>query len=135
MDRRRADSRSPDFLIRQFLLDAFIDRHLVGLRREPGGLHEAGEFFLKSLHLGGVFWVIDQIVKFLGVELNVVELGLVTVRAAVAMRIMDIFPLTLSRIHSVEILSAKAQRRKGAKAQRRKGAKKQRRKEAKTQGF
>ena len=62
------------------------------MRREAGGLHEAGEFFLKSLHLGDVLWVIDQIVKFLGVELNVVELGLVTVRAAVSVRIMNILP-------------------------------------------
>lgn len=48
-----------NLLVRQFLLDALIKRHLVILGSEPGGLHLARKFSLQILHHRGVFRIIN----------------------------------------------------------------------------
>src|SRR5258708_641480 len=83
----------PNLLIRQFLLDPLVYRHLVSLRREPGLLHPLHDPPLLLPPLPRQRRLADQVVPLFWVVLQVVQLGHVLVGRAVAGRVVDVLPV------------------------------------------
>ncbi len=84
--------RSTNFLVGQFLLDAFVKRHGIVIPGEAHLAHHLLEFRLHLLHDVCILRPGDQIVAFLRVELDVVQFGEMAVGAAVAVWAAAVLP-------------------------------------------
>ena len=68
-----------DFLVRELLLDAFVQRHLISLRCQASFLHDLQQLGLHLFDDMSILGVVDEIVTLLGIKLDVLELRLVFV--------------------------------------------------------
>ena len=69
----------PNFLVRQALFNAFVYRHLVCLCSEARILHDSRELRLHLTQDRRVFGIVDEVMPFFWVKLDVVEFRFVSV--------------------------------------------------------
>jgi hypothetical protein len=87
VERQGADL--PNRLCGQSCFDAFVERHFVG--QGIGGSHEAVQLLLQIGDRSSVLGAGNQVRRFVGVALQVVELGQVAIGRTVAVGIVDVF--------------------------------------------